>query len=78
MDSLGKFLARVVGEEGDMRKAVGVVKWFAWVVGDVDVDVDIDGDGGEVSEMWDDAVERVKAVVVRAARVRGLGVVNFD
>lgn len=70
VDALSKYLGRLVMEEGDMRKAVGVVKWLEYVVGELEGE-------GEGSEMWEDAVERVKAGVSRAARQRGLGVVNF-
>ncbi|KAH6644444.1 hypothetical protein C7974DRAFT_383575 [Boeremia exigua] len=68
--ALGKYAARIVGEEGDMRKAVGVVKWLAYVISELDPDVD-------GTEIWEDAVERVKAKVNRAAKQRGLGVVNY-
>lgn len=71
VDALSAYLARLVAEEGDMRKAVGVVKWLEYVVGDL-------GSEAEGREKWEDAVERVKAGVTRAARQRGLGVVNFD
>ncbi|KAF3034377.1 deoxycytidyl transferase [Didymella heteroderae] len=71
VEALSAYLGRVVGEERDMRKAVGVVKWLEYVVSDL-------GDDGESRVAWEDAVERVKAGVSRAARQRGLGLVNFD
>ncbi|KAL1650487.1 deoxycytidyl transferase [Didymella pomorum] len=71
VDALSTYLGRLVTEEGDMRKAIGVVKWLEYVVGD------LESDGGG-REIWEDAVERVKAGVCRAARQRGLGLVNFD
>ncbi|KAF2997629.1 deoxycytidyl transferase [Curvularia kusanoi] len=67
--ALGKYLARIVSDEGDARKAVGVVKWLEFVIGDAEK--------GMGKRAWDDAVERAKAGVSRAARQRGLGAVNF-
>ncbi|KAJ4339272.1 deoxycytidyl transferase [Ascochyta clinopodiicola] len=75
--ALAKYLCSVVGEERDLRKAVGVVKWLEFVVGDVDEGGEAVG-GGEGTQMWEDAVERVKAGVCRAARARGLGGVRFE
>jgi DNA repair protein REV1 len=69
--ALGKYLGKLVSEERDLRKAVGVVKWLQWVIGE-------SGDEGMEMERWEDAVERVKVGVCRAARARGLGVVSFE
>ena len=69
VDALSKYLARLVAEEADMRKCVGMVQWLGYVVGELD---------GEGQEGWVDAVERVKAGVSRAARQRGLGLVSFE
>ncbi|KAJ4367978.1 deoxycytidyl transferase [Didymella sp. IMI 355093] len=71
VDALSAYLSRLVSEEGDMRKAVGVVKWLDYIIGDLE-----SADRGK--ETWEDAVERVKAGATRAARQRGLGPVNFD
>lgn len=65
--ALGKFVGRIVGEEGDARKAVGVVKWLEYVVGEL-----------EGRELWSDAMERVKAGVDRAVKQRGLGRLNWE
>lgn len=81
VDALGAFLGRVVGEERDVRKAVGLVKWFEWVVQDTEREGEEEEEeegNGEGEELWRDAVERVKAAVNRAVRARGLGDVNFD
>ncbi|UPX10355.1 deoxycytidyl transferase [Ascochyta rabiei] len=75
--ALSKYLSKVVGEERDLRKAVGVVKWLDFMVGDVDAEA-VEGEGAEGTERWEDAVERVKAGVCRAARARGLGRVRFE
>jgi DNA repair protein REV1 len=80
VDALKGYLGRVVAPgvdgggvrgEGDVRKAVGLVKWFEYVVGELESE-------GEGKRSWVDAVERVKAGVSRAARQRGLGPVSFD
>ncbi|KAF2625664.1 DNA repair protein [Macroventuria anomochaeta] len=71
VDALSKYLARLVAEERNMRKCVGVVKWLEYVVGG-------NGGGDEGQKLWEDAVGRVKAGVCRAAKQRGLGSVNFD
>ncbi|KAF2730128.1 DNA repair protein [Polyplosphaeria fusca] len=63
--ALVRFLGRVVGEEGDLGKAVGVVKWLEWVVGDMEEGMD--------GEKWAEAVDRVKEGVRGAAGERGLG-----
>ncbi|KAJ4992968.1 impB/mucB/samB family protein [Stagonosporopsis vannaccii] len=82
VDALGKFLGRIVSEEGDMRKAVGVVRWLEYVVGDEEVGYEERKSEGNKTDdgrdLWDDAVERVKAGVERAARGRGLGGVNWE
>ncbi|KAF2789219.1 DNA repair protein [Melanomma pulvis-pyrius CBS 109.77] len=71
--ALGKYLGRVVKEERDLGKAVGVVKWMEWVVDDLDEGV------GEVERIkWGEAVERVRRGVREAAGDRGLGSVCFD
>ena len=69
VEALGKYLARIVGDEGDARKAVSVVKWLEYVVDEIEE--------GRGRKAWADTVERVKAAVGRAARQRGLGPVNY-
>ena len=69
VDALVGYLQRVVREERDMEKAVGVVKWLMWVVdewGDEDVVV-----------VWREAVGKVQLGVQKAIRERGLGEVGF-
>ena len=75
VDALSNYLQRVVLEERDVRKCVGLVKWFEFVVGD------LEGPRGKGRGVWEDAVERVKAGVERAARARyrsAAGRVSFD
>ena len=73
VEALVKYLRSVVSGEGerDLGKAVGVVKWLGWVVGQ-----DEDGDG-EAREKWMDALEKVRGGVQEAATERGLGKVEF-
>jgi DNA repair protein REV1 len=70
VEALGKYLARIVGDEGDARKAVSVVKWLEYVVDEIEE--------GRGKKAWANTLERVKAAVGRAARQRGLGPVNYD
>lgn len=70
-DALGTYLTRVVVDEGDIAKAVGVVKWLAWLVEEELVE---EGDAGG---MWEGAVEVVRGCVRDAVRRRGLGKVDF-
>ena len=74
VDALVKYLGRVVGEEGDMEKAVSVGRWVGWVV-----DEGVGDGGGEVrgDEVWKEAVGRVQEGVQRAVEERGLGRVEF-
>jgi len=83
--ALGKYLESVVGEEGDMAKAVAVVKWMEWVFDDTGVGGDSNkeekpGDGfrssvsGAQSSMkWIEALEKAKEHVRMAICARGLG-----
>jgi DNA repair protein REV1 len=71
--ALAKYLGRVVGEERDLGKAVGIVRWLEWLVEDL-----ADGDEGFERGKWGDAMKSVKDGVQRAARKRGLGAVGFD
>lgn len=62
VDALVKYLRRVVGEEGDMGKAVSVVSWLRWVI-----------DHGGGGNSWGAAVGRVEEGVQEAVGERGLG-----
>jgi DNA repair protein REV1 len=70
--ALAKYLGRVVTEERDMFKAVAVVKWFEWIVGDF-----ADADKRFEKGKWEEALGSVKDGVQMAAAERGLGVVTF-
>jgi DNA repair protein REV1 len=80
--ALGKYLGRVVAEERDLGKAVGVLKWLDWVVGELEFE-DEDEDEEQEKEhggrrKWDAALEVVREDVREAARERGLGSVVVD
>ncbi|KAI9668385.1 MAG: deoxycytidyl transferase [Alyxoria varia] len=82
--ALGSFLEAVVtgGHDdrisiraGDMKKAVGVVKWLAWVVSQGQAEQS--GSEMETREKWNEALESAKAAVVRAMKSRGLNNVDL-
>jgi DNA repair protein REV1 len=68
--ALGRYLGRVVAEEGNMGKAVQAVKWLVWVLSE---DVGDEGRG-----KWKDALEHVKSSVRDSVKGRRLGAVDFD
>jgi DNA repair protein REV1 len=72
--ALCKYLGKVVKEEKDLNKAVGVVKWLTWVVEDVGDEQEAEVDG----ERWEEALQRIKVAVTEAAKVRGMGAVSFE
>lgn len=74
VEALAKYLSRVVREEGDMDKAVSVVRWFGWVLGE---EFEIVQRLESAKRQWDGALERVKTAVQIAVRERGLGEVRL-
>ncbi|KAH7402380.1 hypothetical protein DE146DRAFT_677293 [Phaeosphaeria sp. MPI-PUGE-AT-0046c] len=66
--ALCKYLGKVVREEKNLSKAVGVVRWLEWVVDDEEVD----------GQKWGDALGRVRERVRKAGGERGFGDVEFD
>lgn len=74
VDALVRYLEKVVGEEGDMEKAVSVGRWLGWVVdeGMGDGSGKVEGD-----RVWREALGRVQEGVQRAVEERGLGRVEF-
>ena len=80
VEALGKYLKRVVKEEGDMGKAVAVTKWLGWVLSEEFEDVIVgaeDAGNGRAREKWMGASENVKLAVLSAVEERGLGGVEF-
>lgn len=82
VDALGKYLAAVVGEERDMGKAVSVVSWIGWVLGEGHArseGVELEsGRNGSARGAWRNALEKAKAAVTEAVKARGLGDVDLD
>lgn len=76
VDALVRYLGKVVGEEGDMGKAVSVGRWLGWVV---DEGVGDGGGNGKVEgdKVWKEAVGRVQEGVQCAVEERRLGRVVF-
>lgn len=70
VSALVTYLAAVIEDEGDMSKAVKVVRWLVWVVEQY-----IEGgkQSEQVKQSWSQAVEGVKEGVQQAVRKRGLG-----
>lgn len=70
VNALVRYLQQVVGEEGDMGKAVSVVKWLGWVIDEAK--------GVEKGRAeWTVALRRVEEGVQEAVGKRGLGTVEF-
>ncbi|ERF69474.1 hypothetical protein EPUS_07289 [Endocarpon pusillum Z07020] len=69
VEALATYLAKVVTVEGNMEKAVSVVTWIEWLVGELEEERQRDA--------WERVLERLKARVQNAVRERGLGVVDF-
>ena len=73
VEALNKYLSAVVVDEGDMNKAVSVVRWLNWVL-----------DGIERNEFkfgarqWKNALNLVEEAVQTAVGARGLGKVQFE
>ena len=66
-EALGRYLEQVVKSEGNMKKAVDVVRWCMWI---------IDADE-EATETWRTAVSTLRRFVNDAITSRGLGPVDF-
>ncbi|KAF1983600.1 DNA repair protein [Aulographum hederae CBS 113979] len=86
VEALGVYLTRVVSDERDLKKAVSVVEWMGWCVGEMDMDGKEDKgvmaeeeDGPEEPTMtWDEAVGRMEESVRGAVAQRGMGSVEFS
>ena len=78
VESLSKYLQRVVVDEKDIDKAVSLVNWLTWLVND-------GRDGSSEKEglydtavTWDDALGVLRDGVRAAVEERGLPDVEFD
>lgn len=81
--ALAKYLGRVVGEEGDLAKAVAGAKWLAWVIQEKGGDerdrrVDAESEADRGMREWRKALNIVQDAVQDAVKARGLGKVAFD
>jgi len=76
-EALVKYLRRVVLEERDLDKAVSVVKWVGWLIGQSEHDREGDGDDGQNEDAWRRALTVVQDGVQSAIKERGLGMVDF-
>lgn len=65
VDALIRYLKRVVGEEGNMDKAVSVYGWLRWVVEDAE---EVKG-----TAKWKGALGRIEQGIQDAVQDRGLG-----
>ena len=72
VEALNKYLRAVVVDEGDMNKAVSVVKWFDWVLAEMD-----ETEQAVVAGKWKEALKTVKETVQTAVDARGLGELQF-
>lgn len=86
VQALVTYLEKVVSDEGDMAKAVSIVRWLRWVVDNGegnDEGQTVDQDDAEAQESeedqisWREAVSRVEEGVQDAVECRGLGRVDF-
>lgn len=87
VESLSGYLGRVVLEERDVDKAVSVVNWLAWLVGDgksegqdeVAQNQSENLEGSSQSAVsWDQALQILRDGVGDAVQARGLPPVEFD
>lgn len=82
------YLKRVVKEERDLAKAIGLVKWLLWIIESGPQEaVDHPSRKHEITELrveqaylkqaWKDAIDNFKEAINTGARERGLGRVQF-
>jgi DNA repair protein REV1 len=79
--AMERYLRRVVLEERDMSKAVGVVRWLGWLIENEEEREDGgNGDSGKEKRKaaWLGTLEGLRETVQAAVRERGLGKVDFD
>ncbi|RMZ66376.1 dna damage repair mus42 [Pyrenophora seminiperda CCB06] len=71
--ALVNYLQKVVLEERDLSKAVGLVKWIGYLVSD-----EANFDEKIAQKAWQDALVIIKESVMKATKRRGLGMVSLD
>ena len=72
VNALIKYLGKVVTDEKDLGKAISVVTWLEWIIGDL-----TDRDQHFRNIKWGDAVCRVRNSVQMATVERGMGPILF-
>jgi DNA repair protein REV1 len=71
--ALAVYLGKVVSEEKDMDKAVGVVRWLDHVLSMQDF-----SEGGNLTKAWAEASEALQNSIQQAVQQRGLPPVDFE
>jgi DNA repair protein REV1 len=69
-----RYLRRVILEERDLSKVVGVVKWLSYLLREAQGDPIAEQGMGE----WKRALEEIQGAIQDAVRERGLGLLNLD
>lgn len=72
VEALGRYMRSVVLDEGDMSKAVDVIKWLDWLISQ-DATDDETALGIKAKRKWEGAVDTAKSFVREAVKARGLG-----
>ncbi|KAE8377406.1 hypothetical protein BDV26DRAFT_263743 [Aspergillus bertholletiae] len=88
VDSLARYVQRVVTDEKDVDKAVSVVRWLMWLVEDAkdDISESLNGQGSSVglargsqsTTTWDGALKSLQENILAALEERGLPPVDFS
>lgn len=68
VEALSAYLGKVVSVEGNMDKAISVVDWIGWLVGELEE---------RKQGPWVRVLDRLKEAVRDAVRARGLGEIDF-
>ncbi len=76
VDSLVGYLMKVVDDEGDMNKAVSVVKWMEWLIGEAEREAGVAGKCPAVNQ-WGEALSKLQRGIQEAVKGRGLGRILF-
>ena len=82
LEVLCVYLGRVIVDEKDIDKAVSVVRWLMWLVGEDSFEHGLVGTQPPRSEQgfvtWPEAIEMLQTSVQTALEARGLSHVDFD
>lgn len=82
LEVLCVYLGRVIVDEKDIDKAISVVRWLMWLVGEDSFEHGLMGTQPPRSEQgfvtWPEAIEMLQTAVQTALEARGLSNVDFD